>query len=75
MRTFTATGVVRPDHTLTVAVPSDIPPGPQTVVVVLGEATFTSQEEKNLQLEPHAVGLVDPERSFRREDMYGDGGR
>jgi hypothetical protein len=69
MRTFTATGVVRPDHTLTVTVPSDIPPGPQTVVVVLADGSSTSQGKSELQLEPHAVGLVDPQCTFRREDM------
>jgi hypothetical protein len=75
MRTITATGVVSPDHTLTVSVPADIPPGPQTVVVVLEESPPVSQSPWALQLTPHPVGLVDPHRSFRREDVYGDDGR
>ncbi len=35
MRAVTATGIVHPDHTLTVPVPQDVPPGKRTVVVVL----------------------------------------
>ena len=37
MRTLTLTTIVNPDHTLTVAVPADIPPGPHQVVVVIQE--------------------------------------
>ena len=35
MRTLTT--VVNPDHTLTIPVPADIPPGPHQVVVVIQE--------------------------------------
>ncbi len=75
MRTFTVTGVVSPDHTLTVTVPSDIAPGPRTIVVVLEEPAPVNQPPRKLQLNPHPVGLVDPHTTFRREEMYGDDGR
>lgn len=75
MRAVTATAVIRPDHSLTVQVPADIPPGPRAVVVVLegplpirpvvGAPTFT----------PHPVGPADPASTYRREDLYGDDGR
>ena len=75
MRTITATGVVSPDHSLTVTVPADIPPGPQTVVVVLEESPRVSQARRALQLTPPPIGLADPQCSFRRKDEYGDDGR
>jgi hypothetical protein len=75
MRTFTATGVVSADHVLTITVPPDVPPGPHTVAVVLEEPSVATSAGIDLHLEPHPVGLVDPNCSFRREDMYGDDGR
>jgi hypothetical protein len=75
MRTITATGTVRPDHTLTVTVPRDILPGPRRVVVVLDELLPPSLGTQTLDLTPHPVGLTDPSSTFRREDLYGDDGR
>lgn len=75
MRALTVTAVVRPDHTLTVQVPADIPPGVRTAVVVLEDANETSPRPASLTFHPHPVGPVDPSCTYRREDMYGDDGR
>jgi hypothetical protein len=75
MRTVTATGVVRADHTLTIAVPHDIPPGPRTVVVVLDDGATPLHAPAALELTPHPVGPTDAACTYRREDLYGDDGR
>jgi hypothetical protein len=75
MRTVTTTGVVRADHTLTVAVPPDIPPGPRTVVVVLDDAVAPRSTPAAMELTPHPVGPTDAACTYRREDLYGDDGR
>jgi hypothetical protein len=75
MRALTATAVVSADHTLTVALPSDIPPGPRTVVIVLDEPTSPRRPGAALALAPHPVGPADPACTYRREDLYGDDGR
>src|SRR5262249_54331899 len=74
MGTIETTAVVPPEHTLTVELPADIPPGPHRVVLVIEsgvpKAVFPWKDWK-----PHDVGLVDPNFTFRREDLYGDDGR
>jgi hypothetical protein len=75
MHTWTATGIIHPDHTLTVQVPSDIPPGTRSVVIVLGEATPAAPLSLPLHFSPHSVGLANEAWTFRREDMYGGDGR
>ncbi len=75
MRALTATAVVRADHTLTVQVPADIPPGMRTVVIVLEDVTATPARPVPLMFSPHPVGPADPGCTYRREDLYGDDGR
>ena len=77
MRTVTATAIVRPDHVLTVQVPADIAPGTHQVVVVLQEAAPVAPFPDFLANwpAPYDVGPVDPNMTYRREDMYGDDGR
>jgi hypothetical protein len=77
MRALTVTTLVRADHTLTVQVPADIPPGVHQVVVVLGEETRGSQPEPFFANwpPPHNVGPADPTCTYRREGMPGDDGR
>ena len=77
MRAVTSTATVRPDHTLTVQVPADIPPGEHQVVVVLQEVPARKQGGFSLAdwPPPYNVGPVDPAMTFRREDIYGDDGR
>lgn len=75
MRALTATAVIGPDHTLTLQVPVDIPPGPRTVVIVLDEPHEVRPERATLKFNPHPVGPADPTCTYRREDLYGDDGR
>ena len=76
MRALSVTGVVGPDHTLTVRVPPDIAPGVHQVVVVLPDEAQASPRGPSLADRPaHPVGLANPALTFRREDIYGDDGR
>lgn len=75
MRALTATGVVNSDHTLTLRVPSDIPPGPQTVIVVLQDSGEAHLQRSALKFSPHPVGPADPTCTYRREDLYANDGR
>ena len=75
MRTVTATGIVRADHILTVAVPPDILPGPRTVVVILEDSDVPRRTSAAMDLTPHLVGPTDATCTYRREELYGDNGR
>ncbi|HJT78748.1 MAG TPA: hypothetical protein VJ739_16205 [Gemmataceae bacterium] len=75
MRTITATAVIPPDHTLTVRLPEDIPPGTRTVLVVLEDGGGPPPAPAPLALSPHPVGPADPSCTYRREEIYGDDGR
>ena len=75
MRAVTAIAVVRPDHTLTVSVPADVPPGPQNVVVVFQDGQAAPPVRTPLTFAPHPTGPVDSNCTYRREDVYGDDGR
>lgn len=75
MRAVTATAIVRPDHTLTVPVPADVPPGPLTVIVVFQDGHAAQSPRMPLTFSPHPVGPADPSSTYRREDLYGDDGR
>lgn len=72
MRTIETTAVVTPDHTITVQLPEDIPPGECRVVVVVEDRAI---EALPFGLRPYNIGLTDPNCTFRREDLYGDDGR
>jgi hypothetical protein len=78
VRSLAVTAIVTPDHTVTVTVPPDIPPGPRQVVLVIAEEVQQpAQGRPDIRNwpPPHDVGPVDPNMTFRREDMYGDDGR
>ncbi len=76
MRALTATAVVHPDHTLTVQVPADVPPGAHQVVIVLQDAAPGPHAGGLTANWPaHQAGPSDPNMTFRREDIYGDEGR
>lgn len=73
MRTIETTAVVSADHTMTLTVPADIPAGACKVVVVV-EAPPPRKSVTD-GWPKFDARLVDPTNTFRREDMYGDGGR
>jgi len=80
VRSLVVTAVVSQEHTLTVPVPVDIPPGPHQVVIVIDEAAQAAQPPTPgrpdfLNWPAHEGVFVDPTCTFRREDMYGDDGR
>jgi hypothetical protein len=75
MRTIETTGVVTPEHTLTIQLPADVPPGPHRVVLVIESGGPPKAPSLWKDWKPHNVGLVDPNFTFRREDLYGDDGR
>jgi hypothetical protein len=73
MRTIQATARVGLDHTLTVPVPADVPPGEHQVVVVIEDGAIAPRQ--TLILPVHKAGLAPPDLSLRREELYGDNGR
>lgn len=72
MRTIEATATIRPDSTLTVQVPPDIPPGDHHIVVIIDEQPTVQTPRPPLQFAAYPVGLTAPERTFRREELYDD---
>lgn len=74
MRTIEATATVAEDGTLTVRVPSDIPPGDYRVRLIIDDAPDTSHD-RTLTFSKYAVGLASPSMTFRREALYDDQGR
>jgi hypothetical protein len=75
MRTIETTAVVAPDHTITVKLPEDIPPGACRVVVVVGDETPAVKPSLFRDWPAHDLRLTDPNCTFRWEDLYGDDGR
>ena len=75
MRTVNTTAIVHADHTITVPVPEDIPPGPQAIVLVLQGLPSLPKAPAPLKLAPHPVGPADSSCTYRREDFYGNDGR
>ncbi|HVL14657.1 MAG TPA: hypothetical protein VM529_18940 [Gemmata sp.] len=73
MRTIETRAVVTADHTITLTLPEDIPPGECRVVLVIENGKPPVSLWAGW--EPHDVELVDPDNTFRREDTYGDDGR
>jgi hypothetical protein len=76
MRTIETTAVVTPEHTITVQLPPDVPPGPCQVVVVVGTAGLPVHRATGqpLVFSNYPVRLA-TDTTFRREEMYGDDGR
>lgn len=76
MRAIETTAVVTPDHTITVQLPEDIPPGECRVVVVVepGQAVNTAGSF-TANWPVHDVGPWPKGFTVRREEIYGDDGR
>lgn len=80
MRTIETTAVVTPEHTITVQLPPDVPPGPcQLVVVVSSMSTQLTPPPKPtgsvLDLPVHDVGPWPEGFTVSREQIYDDDGR
>lgn len=74
MHTITTTAVATPEHTITVKVPEDIPLGEYPLLIIVGHEKGV-RTGRWRDLKPSDVELVDPNFTFRREDLYGDDGR
>jgi len=72
MRTIEMTARITADGTLTVHVPPDIAPGDHHIVVIIDEQPTDQALRPPLQFAAYPVGLITPERTFRREDLYDD---
>jgi hypothetical protein len=73
MRTIEATALVGADGKLVVPVPPDIPPGEHRVVVVIEAPPAPPPKREPMKFSTYDVGIVDPNFTYRREDLYGDG--
>lgn len=73
MRTIETIATVTAEHTLTIQLPPDIPPGDCRVVVVIENGKQTTGFTANWPV--HDVGPWPEDLSLRREEMYGDDGR
>jgi len=65
------TGVVGADHTITLKLPDDVPQGPCEVVVTVKDHRDKKKVDW-LALPPLDLVMLNPNETFRREDMYGD---
>ena len=74
MRTIETTGVVNADHTITLQLPAEFPEG-ECLVVVTSQATPPKVKINWTEWPAHDLVMVNPNDTFRREDMYGDDGR
>ncbi len=79
MRTIQTTATVNADHTVTLKLPDDIPPGERKFVVVVEAAERrTRRPKKKLgwnDWPAHEGRVVDPNCTFSREELYGEDGR
>lgn len=77
MRVIETNAVVAADHTVTIPLPPDIPMGVCKLVVVVESVTspLTTGKRFTDGLPVFNVQLVEPNCTFRREDLYGDDGR
>ena len=74
MRTIELQGIVAPDGTLTVRLPSDVPPGEHRMVLVIDERPV-QRPHTPLKLNVGKLAGWPPDATYRREELYGDDGR
>ncbi len=72
MRMIETTAIITDEGTLTVQVPPDIAPGDHHIVVIIDEQPTVQAPRPPLQFAAYPVGLIAPERTFRREELYDD---
>jgi len=75
MRTIEATAIVTSDGTITIQVPSDIPPGEHRVVMVIDEQPVGKGKRLPLDFPVDNWGPWPADLSLSREDMYDEWGR
>ena len=76
MRTIETTGVVTPEHTITLTLPDDVPIGTHNLIVVLSsESPDVKPPCLWKQLPTYDLEFADDVGTFRREEIYGDDGR
>ena len=77
MQTIETTAVVTPEHTVTLTLPADVPPGEHVVSLTIRPQPAAVDQTVGLFADwpPHENTFVNPHETFRREDLYGDDGR
>ena len=70
MKTIETNAVVTRTGTLVIQLQTDIPPGTHPVVLVINPQSPPKKPAKPLKFGRYAVGLVDNDFTFRREDLY-----
>ncbi len=75
MHAIETTAVVTAEHTVTVELPPEIEPGEYELVLVVRTGKRKPPSLSFADWPPHVNALVDPTRTFRREELYGDEGR
>ena len=75
MRTIETTAEVTPEHTLTIQLPADIPPGPHRVVLVIESGEPAPGPRLPFNLRPVDIGPWPEGFTASREQIYGDDGR
>lgn len=78
MKTIETTATVTSDGKLIVQVSPDIPPGEHKIVLVIDETPLPPKvrtPKPPLKLRTLKLDAWPADCTFRREDLYGDGGR
>jgi hypothetical protein len=75
MKTIETTAVVGEDRKLTLQLPPHVIPGEHRIVLVIDDNGKQPPSFTMAEWPIHDAGLVDPNFTMRREDLYGDGGR
>jgi hypothetical protein len=76
MKAIETTAVVDDNRKLTVQLSPDVAPGPHHIVLVIDGPRSEHPQSWTIHDCPvHEAGLVDPNFTMRREELYGDDGR
>jgi len=74
MQTIETTGIVTPEHTVTLRLPDELAPGPHTFTLIVHSSPAV-QPGPFADWPPRTNKFTNPLDTFRREDLYGDDGR
>ena len=75
MKTIETTAVIDDDRKLSLQLPPDVSTGEHRVLIVLEELRAARKPWTIEDWPTHDAGLVDPNFTMRREDLYGGDGR